>query len=188
MRLDLLHADTPHPAAVASYARPTGSTLGCFGSARNALSWPIPLPYPCFCNSRARPVARVERGRAASTRARIYSWYESSLVGRSTGGPSPLPSPVTRIVEPCWATALFAAINRISIPRQANKRTSTACSWFNIGDQKTAIVTQVGQIYFGAVGQYHIGSDTHELERSIGTQQCGSKAPGGSFFIAHGPP
>jgi hypothetical protein len=45
------------------------------------------------------------------------------------------------------------------MPRRANTRISTACSWVNIGGAKAAILTQVGQIYSGEVGQFHIGGD-----------------------------
>jgi hypothetical protein len=37
--------------------------------------------------------------------------------------------------------------------------TSTACSWVNIDDQKAVSFAQVGQIYFGGVGQFCIGAD-----------------------------
>ena len=53
------------------------------------------------------------------------------------------------------------AIARTPSPLRAITRISTACSWVNIVDgQKAAILTQVGQIYFGAVGQFSIGGDT----------------------------
>ena len=38
---------------------------------------------------------------------------------------------------------------------------STACSWVNMfGGHKAAIFTQVGQFYFGTLGQFSIGVDT----------------------------
>jgi hypothetical protein len=36
---------------------------------------------------------------------------------------------------------------------------STACSWVNIDGQKAVSIAQVGQIYFGAVGQYYFGGN-----------------------------
>ena len=37
---------------------------------------------------------------------------------------------------------------------------STACSWVNMfGGHKAAIFTQVGQFYFGTLGQFSIGVD-----------------------------
>ncbi|MEQ9011980.1 peptidylprolyl isomerase, partial [Algiphilus sp.] len=47
-------------------------------------------------------------------------------------------------------------------PTSCRDRTliSTACSKLNMGGQKAAILAQVGQIYFGAVGQFYIGANT----------------------------
>lgn len=47
------------------------------------------------------------------------------------------------------------AISLIPDPRRASTRISTACSWLNIdGSRKAVILAQVGQFYFGAVGQF----------------------------------
>ena len=46
-------------------------------------------------------------------------------------------------------------------PRRANTRISTACSWINIGGKKAAIIAQVGQFYFGDMGQFCIGANTY---------------------------
>jgi hypothetical protein len=51
------------------------------------------------------------------------------------------------------------AISRTPSPLRAITRISTACSWVNIDGQKTVSFAQVGQIYFGAVGQFCIGGD-----------------------------
>ena len=51
----------------------------------------------------------------------------------------------------CFAIALTLS------PRRAITRISTDCSWVNINGAKAVILPQVGQIYFGAVGQYYIG-------------------------------
>ncbi|WP_233259277.1 hypothetical protein, partial [Rubrivivax albus] len=47
---------------------------------------------------------------------------------------------------------------------RAITRISTACSWVNIDGQKAVSFAQVGQIYFGAVGQFCIGGDTWTIE------------------------
>ena len=54
----------------------------------------------------------------------------------------------------CFAIALTLS------PRRAITRISTDCSWVNINGAKAVILPQVGQIYFGAVGQYYIGVNT----------------------------
>jgi DNA-binding NtrC family response regulator len=54
------------------------------------------------------------------------------------------------------------AISRTPSPLRAITRISTACSWVNIDGQKAVSFAQVGQIYFGAVGQFCIGGDTQE--------------------------
>jgi hypothetical protein len=51
------------------------------------------------------------------------------------------------------------AISRTPSPLRAITRISTACSWVNIDGQKAVSFAQVGQIYFGAVGQLCIGGD-----------------------------
>jgi len=52
-------------------------------------------------------------------------------------------------------------ICRIDASCRAKIRISTACSWVNISAvQKTAILTQVGHFYFGAVGQYYLGANS----------------------------
>ncbi|MGH8787103.1 MAG: hypothetical protein ACREYA_18720, partial [Cupriavidus necator] len=50
----------------------------------------------------------------------------------------------------------------------AMTRISTACSWVSIGSpEKAAILAQVGQIYFGAVGQFYIGANKRPLNHSF---------------------
>lgn len=48
------------------------------------------------------------------------------------------------------------------MPCRAMTLISTACSWVNIlSGRKAAMVAQVGQFYFDAVGQYYSGANTH---------------------------
>jgi hypothetical protein len=51
------------------------------------------------------------------------------------------------------------AISRTPSPLRAITRISTACSGVNIDGQKTVSFAQVGQIYFGAAGQYYFGGN-----------------------------
>ncbi|MEQ9480321.1 MAG: hypothetical protein RIK00_13460, partial [Algiphilus sp.] len=53
-------------------------------------------------------------------------------------------------------------------PTSCRDRTliSTACSKLNMGGQKAAILAQVGQIYFGAVGQFYIGANKYKATPS----------------------
>ena len=54
-------------------------------------------------------------------------------------------------------------IARTASPLRAITRISTACSWVNIwAAQMAAILTQVGQLYFGEVGQFYIGADNYK--------------------------
>ncbi|SOY76658.1 hypothetical protein CBM2633_P380003 [Cupriavidus taiwanensis] len=50
------------------------------------------------------------------------------------------------------------AISLTPAPRFANTLISTACSCVSIGG-KSAILHQVGQFYFGGVGQFYIGAN-----------------------------
>jgi transposase-like protein len=64
-------------------------------------------------------------------------------------------------------------------PRRAITRISTACSRVNIDGPKAASSAQMGQIYFGAVGQLCIGGDTQQHWPDTAGQVCRATASTG---------